>query len=170
MNELINALGLDWKMLIAQLVNFAILVAVLYFFAYKPILKMLNKRSEKIEKSVKKADEVEKLLTKTDESYRQKMTETQNKADQIIDKTKAEAEKYRQEQLGKAREEAEAIVADAKKSLGTEKEKIVSEIKVDIKDLVLEASRKVLQREVNEEDNQKLIDETIKGSPDETNK
>ncbi|MFC1617879.1 F0F1 ATP synthase subunit B [Patescibacteria group bacterium] len=169
MNELINALGLDWKMLVAQLVNFGILVAILYFFAYKPILRMLNKRSTKIEKSVKKADEIDKLLAKTDDKYSQKMSEAQRKTDEIIDNAKAEAEKERQEQLSRAREEADAIINDAKQSLSSERDKIISEIKGDIKGLVLATSKKVLQREVNETDNQNLIDETIKGSGNETN-
>ena len=51
MLEALNSLGIDYKLLIAQLVNFVLLFIVLYIFLYKPVLKMLNARSEKINKS-----------------------------------------------------------------------------------------------------------------------
>ena len=59
MGDLISQLGIDAKLLIAQVINFVVLLVVLYAFAYKPILKMLHKRTEKIEAGSKNAEKVE---------------------------------------------------------------------------------------------------------------
>ena len=68
MQELITKLGIDWKFLIAQIVNFLVLLFVLYKFAYGPILAMLEKRQKKIEKGLKDAEAATKNSKKAKKS------------------------------------------------------------------------------------------------------
>jgi len=58
--ETLSSLGIDLKILLAQLVNFGILIFLLSKFLYKPVLKMLDQRKKKIAESIKKAEEIEK--------------------------------------------------------------------------------------------------------------
>lgn len=161
MSELINALGLDWKMLVAQLVNFGILVAVLYFFAYKPLLKVLRKRSQMIADSLDKTEKIDKLLAKTKEDYKAKLAAAQEQSQEILSKSKQEAEKYRLESITKTQEQIEAMVAQSRTALQAEKDLLLDDIKKDVADLVVTASKKVIGREIKPADNDKLIDETI---------
>jgi len=161
MSELINSLGLDWKMLVAQLVNFGILVAVLYFFAYKPLLKVLKKRSKMIAESLDKTEKIDKLLAKTKDDYKAKLAAAQEQSQEILAKSKQEAEKYRLESIAKTQEQMEAMVAQSRAALQTEKDLLLDDIKKDVADLVVTASKKVIGREIKPADNDKLIDETI---------
>ena len=65
--ELLQKLGIDWRLLIAQLVNFSILVIILYKLLYKPVLKVLNDRKEKIEQGLKDAKSLGEELERTKE-------------------------------------------------------------------------------------------------------
>jgi F-type H+-transporting ATPase subunit b len=161
MSELINALGLDWKMLVAQLVNFGILVAVLYFFAYKPLLKVLQKRSQMIADSLDKTEKIDKLLAKTKEDYKTKLAAAQEQSQEILAKSKQEAEKYRLESIAKTQEQMEAMVAQSRAALQSEKDLLLDDIKKDVADLVVATSKKVIGREIKPADNDKLIAETI---------
>ena len=66
MSELLTKLGIDLKLLVAQIVNFLILLLVLYKFAYGPIVAMLEKRQKKIEKGLKEAEEAHKKLEESE--------------------------------------------------------------------------------------------------------
>ncbi|MCK4891918.1 MAG: hypothetical protein KAS78_04575, partial [Candidatus Pacebacteria bacterium] len=68
MLEIFSKLGLDYKLIIAQAVNFVLLLIILQRLAYKPILKMLNDRTEKIDKSLKQAEQIKEELKKTEET------------------------------------------------------------------------------------------------------
>ena len=75
MDSLIQTFHIDAKLLAAQAINFAIVFAVLYFFALKPLVKVMQERTKKIEKSVKDAQEVDKRLARAEEDYNIKISE-----------------------------------------------------------------------------------------------
>ena len=86
--EILNQIGIDGKLLLAQAVNFLILLFLLHRFAYKPMLAFLEKRSDRIEKGLRDAEEAEKRLVQAAENE--------------------------EKVLAKAREEAKKIIADAR--------------------------------------------------------
>lgn len=161
MSELINALGLDWRVLIAQLVNFSVLVVVLYFLAYKPLLKYLNKRSQLIEASLKKTEKIDQLLAKAENDYAKKMATAQAESEKIMFKSQQEAEKYRQERLEKTRQEVAAIVAESRAAIESDKKEIIREVKEEMSGLVAAAATQVLRREIKLADDERLIRETV---------
>jgi F-type H+-transporting ATPase subunit b len=161
MSELINALGLDWRVLIAQLVNFSVLVVVLYFLAYKPLLKYLNKRSQLIEASLKKTEKIDQLLAKAENDYAKKMATAQAESEKIMSKSQQEAEKYRQERLEKTRQEVAAIVAESRAAIESDKKEIIREVKEEMSGLVAAAATQVLRREIKLADDERLIRETV---------
>ena len=74
MDSLIETFHIDTKLLLAQAINFAIVFAVLYFFALKPLMKAMGERTEKIEKSLDDAKKVEEKLAKTEEDYSKELS------------------------------------------------------------------------------------------------
>ena len=120
MDSLISTFHIDWHLIVAQAVNFAIVFAVLYWFALKPLGKLMEERKETIEKGLSDAQSNARLLANTEKEY-------------------ADA-------LAKARQEGAAIVAEAKKDAGAEKERILGEAKKE-SDALIASGKKELEAE-----------------------
>ncbi len=73
MQQLVQQLGIDWRLLLSQAVNFALLLIVLRLYVYKPLLKIMHDRKLRIEEGLTKADEADRRLAETEEMRRQKM-------------------------------------------------------------------------------------------------
>ena len=98
MSELIHNLGIDWKVLIAQIVNFAILLFLLKKFAYKPILKILNERRQKIEEAIERSKSVD-LRMQEIETLKQQVLDQARKESESILKAAEEAAQEVQENI-----------------------------------------------------------------------
>ena len=136
MEALIETFQLDIKLIIAQFINFGIVLAVLWFFALKPLMKIMDERTHTIEKSLEKAEKIEKDFEASKEKEK--------------------------ELLHVARKEAQDILAETKKKITLEKHKASEELKKEVAALVLLATEKVLGQAAPKSIDKKLLDEVIK--------
>ncbi len=112
MQQLFSQLGLDWRLLLSQVVNFALLLIVLRIFAYKPVLKILHDRRARIEEGLVKADEADRRLHEADAMKKQKIHEGETQALGILKKTEIDAKELEAKMLAEARrKEAEELAA-----------------------------------------------------------
>ncbi len=160
--ELLSKLGIDWRLLIAQLINFGILLAVLYKFLYKPVLKLLHERSTKIEDGLKNAEAVEVKLKEAAALYETKTREARAEAVKLFDAAKKEVDTLRGELVAKAQKESEQIIEAGRQRLAVEKERMMHEAEHELGDLVEQATQHVLGQVMTPEMDKKLIDEAIK--------
>lgn len=161
MDQLIETFHIDWKLLIAQIVNFAIVLGVLYFFALKPLMKVMNKRSSDIEESLENAKKVEQQLRDAELKKDQIVTEAKKEAQIIAANASKEADKLREEKLHRTREEMEKLTERAKQEIQNEKELMLKDAKSELADLIVTASTKVIGKEVDAETNRELIEKTV---------
>ena len=91
MSQLISQLGIDWRMLLSQAVNFFLLLIVLRIFVYKPLLQLLRDRRDRIQEGITKAEEADRRLIEVDETNRGKIKETEMQAIGILKRTEADA-------------------------------------------------------------------------------
>ncbi len=145
MESFISTFHIDWKILIAQAINFGIIFAVLYFFALKPLKKVMSERTNVIEKGIKDAKHNAELIASTQKEYEKVIADAKAEAHTLFQEGKKEAESKKAEMMAKAQSEVEAMVANGKKSLETEKAKMVEEAKSEIVSLVVAATEKVLK-------------------------
>lgn len=122
MQELITKLGVDWRLLVSQATNFLILLALLRYFAYKPIVKLLNERKRKIEEGMFKADEADKRLGEVNELAKEKMKETEEKAMIVIREGEARAKVREAALLEEARKKETAMMKQAELAALAKKE------------------------------------------------
>lgn len=146
---------------LAVFLAFVLLLIVVFYFAYKPVKKLLKKRGDYVEGKVKDAEkrelESQKLLSEAGEEMKAKKAE----AMAIVEKAKGEALQERNAILEKAKEEKRAELEKTKEEIAQEIEASKDEIHREIVSVAIDASSKVLEREVNKEDNEKLIDSFI---------
>ena len=162
MSELISKLGIDWKLLIAQIVNFLVLLFVLWKFAYGPIIAMLEKRQKKIEKGLKDAEDAHKKLAESEERQKEILKKARTEAKVIVEKSRKQAEKAKSEIALEAKLQSEKIITDAKAQIEQEKQKTIAEIKSEIGSLVVSATEKIVGEKIDEKKDAELIEKAIK--------
>ena len=122
MQQLFSQLGINGPFLISQLVNFALLLIVLRIFVYKPVLKLLRDRREKIESGLAKAKEAEQRLHDVDEISKGKIHEAETEAMGILQRTEQEAKSLEERLIAEAKRKEEAAAASAAVRLRSEEE------------------------------------------------
>ena len=147
MESIINTFHIDWKIIVAQAVNFAIVFAVLYFFALKPLNKLMAERSKKIVKGVHDAKHNFELLTTTKTEYEAALAKARAEAQNIFNEGRKKADAKRAEILEEAKTEVKIMIESGKKTLEAQKTKMVDEAREEIVSLAMEATRKVLAKQ-----------------------
>ncbi len=164
MDSLVSTFHLNLSLLFAQAVNFLLVFLVLYYFALKPLLAVMRKRTEKIEQSLKQAEEIEKKLAQADQEYEAKINEAKKQAKNILAKAQKQAEENRRQILAKAKAEVGEIINKEKEKLKIEKAKILKEIKKEVSDLIVLAVEKILERRLDKPEDERLIKKIIKAA------
>ncbi|HDS01792.1 MAG TPA: ATP synthase F0 subunit B [candidate division Zixibacteria bacterium] len=149
---------IDWFTLIAQIVNFLILVWLLKHFLYDRIVDSMDKRREKISSRLKEADDKKTEAEKLREEYENKKKELEGKREEIISDAKEEAEKRKKQMLHESREEIEQLRQDWQKSLEHEKSSILNTLRDRTARQVFEISRQVLDDLAGAELQEQMID------------
>jgi len=162
MGALIGTFHIDYKILIAQIVNFSIVLFVLYKFAYGPLVKVMNDRTEKIEKGLKDAEEANRKLTQTEEREKEVLGKARKEAQVIIELAEKTSLKNKEELLAEAKKKSDEIVENTQKQLEEEKKKMMSEIKSEIADLVVAATGKVIDEKMDGKKDKEIIEKAIK--------
>ncbi len=160
--ELLNNLGINVKLLIAQIVNFLILLFILYKFAYKPVFKVLDNRTKKIEKGLKDAEEAKNKLVEISEKEKKIVTEAKKEAQIIIKKAEETAIQSAKDIEISAKNQSDKILEEAKVQIEQEKNKAVKEIKSKIAELVIRATEKIIDEKIDQNKDKELIEKAIK--------
>jgi F-type H+-transporting ATPase subunit b len=161
MEELVKTFQIEWKLVIAQLVNFGIVLFVLYKFAYGPILKTLNDRTAKIDKGLKDAEDAGKKIVEMGEKEKAVLTEARKEAQAIIAKSEEQAKKNKEEIMTEAKAQAEKAVKDAQKKIEEEKNKMMAEVKGEIAGLVMSATEKLIGEKMDSKKDSELIEKSL---------
>ena len=151
-------------MLIAQLINFLILLFVLRRFAYKPLLKLLDERRQKIADGLANAQKAKSNLEEAEKERQEIISTAKKGASEIISLAEAAAQKNREETLKEAKTGVEKIVIEARKQIESEKNKMICEIKSEISGLVMLAAEKTASIKLDDKKDKELIEKIIKES------
>lgn len=162
MNSLIQALGLDFRILIAQFFNFSLLVFVLWRFAYKPIFKILEERREKIEKGLDDAHQAEIRLEDSNNESKEIIAASRREASKFMEEAQKKAELRYQEIVNSAESDIAKKTESEFKKIEAKREALASEVKKELAGLVSLSLEKFLQENMNSEKDQALIEKIVK--------
>ena len=144
MESIISTFHIDWKIIIAQAINFGVVFVVLYIFALKPLSKLMAERSEKIGKGIDDAKTNAALLSKTQAEYDAMLAKAQSEANKIFQEGKKESETKKALMLEDAKKEVALVIENGKKTLEAEKVKMVEDAKKEIVTLAMLATEKLI--------------------------
>ncbi len=154
-------LGVNLPTLIAYLLNFGILLAILFFFAYKPLLRTLDRRSESIRDSLSAADRAREEAASSQAAIEEQLNEARREGQRLLDQAKEAADRYREEEMGRAREEAEGFVERARTDIRRERDAAIAEVRIGLGDLAITAAERVIRRSVDRQAHQELIAQVL---------
>lgn len=152
MGELIEKLGIDGKILIAQIINFGILLVVLYKLLYKPILDVLERRKKTIEKSLKDAADISERMEHAEVEIGMKLTEAKREASRILEEARKMAEDERQKRKEEAAREVQDMREKVRAEIEEEKRGIINEARQEIGGLVVELAEKVIRKNLDKKE------------------
>lgn len=163
--ELLSTLGIDWKLLIVQLLNFGILVVVLSVLVYRPILRLLDDRRERVRKSMEDAKKIENQRRDLEEFKTDQMKKIDAECGKFLEEAKHQAERVKKDIVGNAEKEAAAILAKAKQQLDEERGRMVQEIQGTLASVVVRMAEKIIVREFGKSDHDRLMRDVEKDIP-----
>ena len=161
-NELLFQLGINWKLLLSQMFNFAVLFLVLTFFVYKPVIKIIKTRTEKIEEGLQKAEEANTRLKEVDKIGKFKIKEAEGKSIEIIKLTGQKAKLMEQDFQEKAEAKQKQMAIEMEKMQKKQKEqteKIVLENAVNLVKDLLSKTVELNPKEIDDKLIKKAVDE-----------
>lgn len=147
--------------LIAQIVNFLILVGILTKFAYKPLMKALEDRQKKIADSLDSAEREKQEAEQLKVSYQQQLAEARAQAQAIIEKAEKLAEETKEEILKEARLESARILKNVQAEVARERELALAQIKGEVVMLSMAAAAKIIDKNIDTETNANLVSNFI---------
>jgi F-type H+-transporting ATPase subunit b len=145
MEEILHAFGINGKLIVVQIVNFAILAGVLTYFLYTPILKLLNDREAKIKKGVEDAEKAEEALAQADTEKKTIVSLAHKEAEEIGARAKTHADVKAGEIVSEAQEKAVQVLANATARGEELKAQAKKESEAEIAKLAMLAAEKVLR-------------------------
>ncbi len=144
------------------ILTFMVLLGLLAKFAWNPLLALLDRREEIIRQSLDDAEEAKQELQRLQQESKEILSKARVEAQSILAQTRSEAEKLKGEIKQKAKAEADSIFRDAEKQIQVETEKAIAVLKNEVVDLSLLVASKLIKKNLSKEDNQSLIEESLK--------
>lgn len=159
--EALANLGIDWKLLLAQAVNFLVLLFVLRRFAYKPMLQFLDERSGRIEQGLKDAETAKTKLAEMEVRNKEALSLARKEARGIMEAAELSAKKHEAERLVETEEKIKSLFEDGLVKINEEKNKALSEVRRDIADVVAFSVEKVLKEKIDSAKDKELVENVV---------
>lgn len=154
--------GFAWPKFIAQIILFLTVYAILSKFAFGPIIKMLEERRRRIEEGQLNAEKIKRQLAEAERRYQEIVQKGSAEAQAIVDEARKSGEAIVQKQSQEAVQQAQDIIQKAHASIEIERNRVESEVRSHMIDLVVNTTRKVTGKVLTKEDQERLNDETAR--------
>ncbi|MEX0683470.1 MAG: F0F1 ATP synthase subunit B [Dehalococcoidia bacterium] len=161
----IGALGLNLPALIAQLINFTLLLIVFRLFLYKPLLRILDERKKRIEEGLQASDEAKARLTQTEQEVAAEMTRARQEAQGIITQAQQASSRIQEEGRAAARAEQEQILERARQEIQLERDSAIADLRREFADLTVTAAERVIKRTLDRKAHGEIIEEVLADAP-----
>ena len=161
MAELLGSLGINGKLLMAQVVNFLLVFWLLQRFVFKKLLDFIENRKREIAKGLELKATAEREVERTKVLREDVLHRAQAEAQQVFKEAQDRSRAMEQEQLSQAKGKAEGIVKSAKEQASREQEAALKELQGQVRGMAFGAAERVLARTINKKDQEKLTEELL---------
>ncbi len=155
--------GVQWGDFLFYLLTFTVLIAAVKHFAWGPVTEMMEKRANKIANDIDSAEDARKKAEELAAQREEALKDSHVEASKIIDRAKQNGEQQKASIVDSAQSEVMTMKDNAKKDIEQQRQEAMSGIKNDVAELSIEIASKIIQKELNAEDQKALVDSYIEG-------
>lgn len=156
-----QGIPLDLGKTVAVIGVFMLLFPIIKFFFLNPLMESINTRNTELENTFSEAESLRQEMTKMRTEYEQRLVQTEAQARETIQAQIREATQLRQQLMAEASAKADELVKKAQEEIALEKDKVLTQLRLDVVNLTLGATEKILGASVDDEKNRKLVQEFI---------
>ncbi len=160
-----EGLGINLPTLLAQIINFAILLGLMYLVAYRPIMRMFDERSRKVKESMEQTEFIREQAARAEEEAEKRIEAASKDGQELVARAVRTGEEVRQKAQQGARQDAESLIARARVEIQRERDEAIDELRKEFADLTILAAGKVIDRTLDKEAHRQLIAKVLEESP-----
>lgn len=161
--QIARTFGVNVPHLVSQLVSFIIVCILLYFFAYKRVITMLEERRQRIAASLQNAEKIKAELARAEQQRQEIIQQANAQGVKMIEEARAAAARVQAEETQKAVAAAEQIIAKARQAAEADHTRMLTELRREVGRLVVRTTATVTGKILTPEDQRRLAEETVKG-------
>jgi F-type H+-transporting ATPase subunit b len=162
MTSIAATFGVDWPHLTAQLISFAIVCAALYWFAYRPVLRMLESRRQQIAQGLANTEKINAALASIESQRASVIAEAREQSARMLADTREAARRLQEQETQRAKATAEHIVLAAREAAAQEHARMLMELRREVGHLVIDTTAAVVGKVLTAEDERRLAEETAR--------
>jgi len=155
--ELLNTLGVNWTMLVAQLINFGILLVALTYLLYRPVLRVIDERRERVRQSMDHASKLEHQVAEMEKERKKRLKEMDDQSKSFLEQSRQQAEAAKKEILDSAQGEVNQLLEKGRKQLDDERRKLLTDLQKTVTTVSVQLAEKILEREFSDADQKRLL-------------
>lgn len=161
-----EALGINLPGLVTQIVSFVILFALLWRLLYKPVLRVLDQRSERIQESLEASQQAREEAARSNQEMEARLDDARAEGQRLIAQAREVADRFRQEETNKAREEIAAEKSKAEANIHRERDAAIEELRREFGGLAIAAAEKVIGRSIDDGTHAEIIEQILQDGPE----
>ncbi|MFC2022889.1 F0F1 ATP synthase subunit B [Chloroflexota bacterium] len=161
MEDLPLELGVNWPVLITQVVTFVILLVLLRLVAYKPVMRMLDERSRRIKESMEQTEFIKQQAAQSEEESKKRIEAAGKEGHEMVARAVKAGEEARRQAQEAAKQDAEVLITRARSEIQQERDESIDELRQEFADLAVQAAEKVIERSLDKKAHREIIDKVL---------
>jgi len=159
--EVLEQLGIEWRVMVVNLAGFLVLLALLKKFAFGPINNILAERERAVDADIDEAERAKEMALADKRAMEEELAKLDERAAAIVADAEKEAEERRQELVARAREQSQQIVAEGERSVEIATRRAREQLRQETAEIAIEVSERALRQALNEQRQAALVDAFI---------
>ena len=161
----IGALGFNLPALVAQLINFTLLLVLFSVFLYKPLMRVMDERRKRIEEGLEASDEAKRRLSQTEQEVAKELDKARQEGQGLIAQAQQISARIQDEAHQAARAEAERLIERARGEIQLERDGAIADLRREFAGLTITAAERVIKRSLDARAHKELIEEVLAEAP-----
>jgi F-type H+-transporting ATPase subunit b len=161
----IGALGFNLPALVAQIINFVLLLIIFRLLLYKPLLRILDERKQRIQEGLEASDDAKRRLSQTEQEVAKELDKARQQGQEQIAQAQQIAARIQEDARQGARQEAEQLLERARGEIQLERDSAIASLRREFADLTITAAERVIKEELDENKHRRLIEEVLAEAP-----
>ena len=163
--EILGTLGIDARDFIWHTINFIVLIALLSYFLYRPIVTMLDERARRIQESLAAAEAARADVARADREREELLGSTRREIQEMMTTAQQVAERIQSEARTTAQQEAQRIVETARQEAEAERAQAMAELRREVASLAVMAAERVISRSLDDQAHRQLVEQFLDEQP-----